>query len=142
VADQVTQDGHDRHQLHNMTTQAKEALAVDALEVVVDRGYFKGEEVLACDEDNITTFLHRPLTFGSIKKGLHTKRDFMFRPDDDEYECPAGERLIYRFTTEEKVRRSTNAGRRTAQSVQSRANIQQPNTDGLLVGNMKLLLMR
>ena len=53
---EVTQDGHDRHQLHRMASQAKEALGVKELEVVADRGYFKGEEVLACDEDNITTY--------------------------------------------------------------------------------------
>ena len=102
VAHDVTQDGHDRHQLHRMATQAKTAMGAERLEVVADRGYFKGEEVLACDQDNITTFLPRPLTSGSIKKGLFNKRDFIYHPEDDEYECPAGDRLIYRFTAEEK----------------------------------------
>ena len=37
-----------------------------------------------------------------MKKGLFSKRDFLYHADDDEYECPAGERLIHRFTTEEK----------------------------------------
>lgn len=101
VAHEVTQEGHDRHQLHRMASQAKEALEVDDLEVVADRGYFKGEEILACDQDNITTYLPRPLTSGSIKKGLFNKRDFIYRAEDDEYECPAGDRLILRFTREE-----------------------------------------
>ena len=30
------------------------------------------------------------------------KRDFIYRPEEDEYECPASERLIYRFSREEK----------------------------------------
>jgi len=102
VAHEVTQEGHDRHQLHRMAKQAKDAMGADALEVVADRGYFKGEEVLACDADNITTYLPRPLSSGSIKKGLFNKRDFIYQVDDDEYECPAGERLIPRFTREEK----------------------------------------
>ena len=101
VAHEVTQDGHDRHQLHRMSKKAKEALAVEALEVVADRGYFKGEEILACDEDNITTYLPKPLTSSNLKKGLFTKRDFIYHPKDDEYECPAGERAILRFSREE-----------------------------------------
>jgi len=102
VAHEVTNAGHDRHQLHNMATQAKSAMGVEQLEVVADRGYFKGEQILACDEDAITTYLPRPLTSGSTKRGRYSKRDFIYRPADDEYECPAGERLIRRFTTEEK----------------------------------------
>lgn len=102
VAHDVTQDGHDRHQLHRMAKKAKEAMAVDELDVVADRGYFKGEEILACDEDAITTFLPRPLTSSSPKKGLFNKRDFIYRSEDDEYECPAGDRLKWRFTRDEK----------------------------------------
>lgn len=102
VAHDVTQDGHDRHQLHRMSVKAKEAIAVEHLDVVADRGYFKGEEILACKQDNITTYLPKPLTSGSRKKGLFTKRDFIYHANDDEYECPAGERLIWRFNTQEK----------------------------------------
>jgi transposase len=101
VAHEVTQDGHDRHQLHRMALQAKAAMGVDELDVVADRGYFKGEEVMACDQDNITTYLPRPLTSTSTKKGLFNKRDFIYHAEDDEYECPAGDRLIWRFAREE-----------------------------------------
>jgi transposase len=102
VAHEVTNVGHDRSQLHNIASQAKAALDVEALEVVADRGYFKGEEILACEQDNITTYLPKPQTSGSVKKGLFSKRDFIYHAADDEYQCPAGERLIRRFTTEEK----------------------------------------
>lgn len=98
VTHEVTQDGHDRHQLHRMASQAKAVLEVDELEVVADRGYFKGEEILACDEDNITTYLPKPVTSSNLKKGLFTKRDFIYHAEDDEYECPAGERAILRFS--------------------------------------------
>jgi hypothetical protein len=102
VAHEVTNSGTDRRQLHNMALQAKEAVGTEALEVVADRGYFRGEEILACGEANITTYLPKPQTSGSMKKGLFSKRDFVYHTEDDEYECPAGERLIWRFTTEEK----------------------------------------
>jgi len=102
VVHEVTNQGHDRHQLHNMAQQAKAAIGTKKLDVVADRGYFKGEEILACDESGITTYLPRPQTSSSRKRGLFSKRDFIYRAEDNEYECPAGERLIWRFSTEEK----------------------------------------
>ncbi len=108
VAHEVTNVGHDRDQLFNMARQAREAIeplkSDEPLEltVVADRGYFKGEEILDCEEAGITTFLPKPQTSGSLKRGLFSKRDFIYKADDDEYECPAGERLKWRFTTEEK----------------------------------------
>ena len=102
VAHEVTNVGHDRTQLANMAQQAKAAMATDELSVVADRGYFSGEELLACDGAGITTYLPRPQTSGNLAKGQHGKRDFIYRPEEDEYECPAGERLIHRLSREEK----------------------------------------
>lgn len=48
MAHEVTNVGHDRHQLTNMAQQAKSAMDVHNLTVVADRGYFADEEVLAC----------------------------------------------------------------------------------------------
>jgi hypothetical protein len=102
VAHEVTNTGSDRHQLYHMAQQAKEAIGSETLEVVADRGYFTSEEILACDQAKITTYLPKPQTSGSTKKGLFSKRDFMYKADENEYECPAGERLIWRFETQEK----------------------------------------
>lgn len=102
VAHEVSNVGHDRQQLHRMARQAKEAMGVEALEVVADRGYFRGEEILACDAERITTFLPKPQTSGSMKKGMFSKRDFIYHPEDDEYSCPGNERLIRRCRSEEK----------------------------------------
>jgi transposase len=102
VTHEVINEGHDRHQLHHMAQQAKEAIGSETLDVAADRGYFTGEELLACDQAKITTYLPKPQTSGSTKKGLFSKRDFMYHADDNEYECPAGERLIWRFETQEK----------------------------------------
>ncbi len=41
--------GNDRAQLANMAGQAKAAMGTDRLDVLADRGYFSGEEVLACE---------------------------------------------------------------------------------------------
>lgn len=49
VAHEVTNIGNDRSQLANMSEQAREATGIEKLAVVADRGYFSGEEILACD---------------------------------------------------------------------------------------------
>ena len=103
VAHDVTQHGHDRQQLHRMSLKAKEAMAADKLEVVADRGYFKSEEILACEQDDITTFLPKTLAGTSAKKGVFTKRDFIYHPKEDEYECPAGQRLANHWREETKT---------------------------------------
>ena len=104
VAHEVTNVGNDRGQLFNMAKQAQEAIEVENLKVVADRGYFKGEEILACDEAGIEVTLPKPQTSGAQAEGRFGKRDIHFVPEDDEYRCPAGERLIWRMTTQEKGR--------------------------------------
>jgi len=85
-----------------VSTQAKEALATDELSVVADRGYYSGEEIKACDDANIKVYLPKCQTSGNQSKGLFGKRDFIYKSEADAYECPAGERAIYRFTAQEK----------------------------------------
>jgi hypothetical protein len=63
------------------------------LTVLADRGYFSGEEVLACDEAGITAIVPKPLTSSGLKRGFFTKQDFVFDPDRDLYVCPAGQEL-------------------------------------------------
>ena len=101
VAHEVTNLGHDRTQLANMGQQAKEAMGTDTIKAVADRGYYKGEEIKACEDANITTYLPKSNTSNNRAKGLFDKRDFIYQPEEDEYICPAGERAIYRSTREE-----------------------------------------
>jgi transposase len=102
VAHEVTNVGPDRGQLSNMANQARKAMDAEDLEVVADRGYFKGEEILACDEAGITVFVPKPLTSRSKAAGRFGKQDFRYLADDDVYLCPAGERLTWRFAAEEQ----------------------------------------
>lgn len=101
VAHEVTNVGHDRTQLSKMAELAKQAIGSDTIDMVADRGYFRGEELRACDTAQIKTYLPKPQISGNLAKGLFGKRDFIYRLEDDEYECPAGQRLIYRFTRQE-----------------------------------------
>jgi transposase len=108
VHHEVTNVGSDRSQLASTATAAKEVLGVETLEAVADRGYFNGEEIKACDDADITVTLPKPMTSCAKSAGRFGKQDFVYKPEEDIYLCPAGEKLTYRFTAEEhgqKLRR-------------------------------------
>ncbi len=102
IAHEVTNLGSDRAQLAKMAKQAKAVLERDKLEVVADRGYYNGDEIRACEQAGIEAYLPKPKTSGNKARGLFDRCEFHYQADDDEYECPAGERLMYRFTRTEK----------------------------------------
>jgi transposase len=97
VAHEVTNKAHDRDQLSSMAGQAKAAMGADALEVLADRGYFSGEEILACAPLGVTPILPKPLTSAAKADGRFGKQDFVYNPEDDTYRCPAGETLTWRY---------------------------------------------
>jgi len=101
VAHEVTNDGIDRSQLSTMAKQAREAMGVKELTAVADRGYYKGEEILACEQAGITAIVPKTLTSGSKAEGRFGKQDFVYVADDDEYRCPAGQRLTRHFAVVE-----------------------------------------
>jgi transposase len=101
VAHEVTNHGHDRDQLSNMGRLAQAATNREMLTIIADRGYFKGEEILACEETGITPLLPKPLTSGAKAEGRFGKQDFIYSAAEDEYRCPAGQRLTWRFNNVE-----------------------------------------
>jgi transposase len=101
VTHEVTNVGSDRSQLARVAKATKATLQTDALEAVADRGYFSGEEILACDQAGITVTLPKPMTSGAKSEGRFGKQDFVYLPEQDVYRCPAGERLKYYFTNVE-----------------------------------------
>ena len=98
VAHEVTNIGHDRGQLCNMAGQAKAEMGAEALDVLADRGYFSGEQILACEQIGVTPYMPRPQTSGAKADGRFGKQDFVYSPEDDSYRCPAGQRLVRHMT--------------------------------------------
>ena len=101
VTHEVTNSGSDRAQLANMGRQAREALGVDKLEAVADRGYYNSTEIKACDDAGVAVTLPKPMTSGAKSDGRFGKQDFVYNAAEDVYRCPAGAKLAYRMTTEQ-----------------------------------------
>ena len=101
IAHEVSNVGSDRRQLSPLARQAKAALGAETLEVVADRGYYNGDEIRACEEAGIEAYLPKPKTSWNKARGFFDRSAFTYIAEDDEYRCPAGERLTYRFTRKE-----------------------------------------
>lgn len=101
VTHEVTNIGNDRAQLTKMGTAAKDAMGKKRLQAIADRGYFNGPEIKACTDANITPMVPKPMTSNAKAEGRFDKGDFIYIAKDDEYQCPAGQRAIRRFTTGE-----------------------------------------
>jgi transposase len=98
AAHEVTNAPTDRSQLSSMAAQATTALAVKALTVVADPGYYKGEEIRACYEAGVKALVPKPRTSGNKAVGLYEKQDFDYESEADQYRCPAGEVLAHRHS--------------------------------------------
>jgi hypothetical protein len=96
VEHEVTNDPTDQAQLSKMALRAKQALGVEELEVVADRGYYDGAEVRKCEQAGIIVYVAKQQTSANYKRGLFTKEDFRYDTQKDCYLCPAGKELRYR----------------------------------------------
>ncbi|MFA7006318.1 MAG: transposase [Verrucomicrobiia bacterium] len=69
VAEEVTRDVTDTHQLATMATQAQQNLGVARLEVVADTGYCNNNEVRRCVEAGITPDVPKADTSANTRLG-------------------------------------------------------------------------
>jgi hypothetical protein len=102
VAHEVTNIGNDRSQLSTMAKEAQAAMGASDLAAIADRGYFKSEEILACEAAGVTPLVPKPLTSGAKADGRVGKQNFLYDPSEDVYRCPAGEMLTWRHSNVEE----------------------------------------
>jgi transposase len=89
---EVTNEVSDIQQLSGMAVAAKEALEVEALEVLSDKGYYDGKEVAACVAANVTPMV--PKTRSKQRHtGRYTNESFRYDAEKDVYHCPAKQTL-------------------------------------------------
>ena len=93
VAHEVTNLGHDRTLLEPMGLKAREATGCEEITALADRGYFNGDQVLACEGTGVLPCVPKTETSSGTKRGFFTRHDFVFDAQDDHYTCPAGARL-------------------------------------------------
>lgn len=99
VAHEVTNVGLDIDQLSGMAKQARAAMGTQDLTAIADRGYFKSEEILACHEAGITAIVPKTTRSGAKADVRFDRADFIYDAQKNEYRCPAGQALIWRYAS-------------------------------------------
>jgi len=94
VAEEVCQDGNDVHQLAPMLAKAQDILQSENLTGLADSGYYEGNQLKTCEDQNITVYVAIPDKSKAIAaKGRLTREQFSYDPEQDCYRCPQGNPL-------------------------------------------------
>lgn len=90
VAHEVTMHGYDREALSLMAISARDAMGKDRIEAVADKGYYKSEQIAACEDAGVAVVVPKPLTSNAGARGRFDKADFAYVAEEDVYRCPPG----------------------------------------------------
>jgi len=90
VATDISCNGHDLDQLHNMATKTKEIIDNKNMIFTADKGYYSSVEIKKCLDDGIETIvpLRNTATKKKIKDARFSKNQFSYNHKDDCYICP------------------------------------------------------
>jgi len=93
VEQEITNQVVDMGLLKQTAEPARAILGVERIDVVADRGYFKIEDIEACDQAGLTPHVPRPQRGPAVRNGFFRKDEFHYDPDRDVFTCPAGQTL-------------------------------------------------
>ena len=122
VEQQVTNQVLDMGLLTETAEPAKEILGVERIDVVADKGYFKIEDIEACEKAGMAPYVPRPQRGPSVRKGLFRKDEFKYDPETDSFTCPAGQRLTpYSSSALRQLKKINYANRKACRDCPLRA---------------------
>ena len=114
VEQTVTNQVVDMGLLKETAEPARAILDVETIDVVADRGYFKSEDIEACEEAGLTPHVPRPQRGSSVSDGFFRKDEFRYDPQQDAYICPAGQVLATRYESKLRDLKKTDYANRAA----------------------------
>ena len=122
VEQQVTNQVLDMGLLTETAEPAKEILGVETIDAVADKGYFKIEDIEACEKAGMEPYVPRPQRGPSVRAGLFRKDEFKYDPETDSYTCPAGQRLTpYSSSALRQLKKINYANRKACRDCPLRA---------------------
>jgi hypothetical protein len=103
VATDISTNGHDLDQLHNMAIKSKEIVNNPKGIITADKGYYSSVEIKKCVDDGIETIvpLRNTATKKKIKNAKFSKNQFVYKKDEDCYICPNNQ-ILHNFNTQYK----------------------------------------
>ena len=102
VEQAVTNQVLDLGLLTQTAEPARAILGVAQIDVVADRGYFKFEDIEACEAAGMTPYVPKPQRGSAVREGFFIKDEFRYDPAEDVYISPAGERLGHKYESKSR----------------------------------------
>jgi transposase len=93
VEQAVSNEVLDMGLLRRTAEAARDVLDVEKIDVVADKGYYKIEDIEACEHAGLTPHVPRPQRGAAVKNGFFRKDEFLYDTMSDAYTCPAGQTL-------------------------------------------------
>ena len=93
---------------------ARDILEVEKIDVVADKGYFKIEDIEACEKAGMTPYVPRPQRGPAVREGFFRKDEFRYDAERDAYICPAGQVLATRYESRQRNLKRFNYCNRAA----------------------------
>jgi hypothetical protein len=93
VDSKVINNPADQGQLSSMAKQAKEALEVEEIKVLADKGYYSTNDLIECETNHIETYVPKQRFTGNIANTDFQADKFQYDLEQDVYLCPAGQTL-------------------------------------------------
>jgi transposase/IS5 family transposase len=93
---------------------ARDILGAGNIDVVADKGYFKIEDIEACEKAGMTPYVPKPQRGPAVREGFFRKDEFRYDAERDAYICPAGQVLATRYESKLRDLRKFDYSNRSA----------------------------
>jgi transposase len=91
VASEVVNDGNDTGQLYKIAKAAKDELGAETLTVLADTGYYNGNTLKSCEENEIVAYVPQAKRTARLEaQGRISHEEFVYDAEADAYRCPGG----------------------------------------------------
>ena len=114
VEQHVTNAGSDLGLLAQTACAARELLGVERIDAVADMGYYKGEDIEACEGVGVTPYVARPQRGAAVREGRFAKDEFFYDSAGDFYRCPGDHHLVPVQQSEKNGHRSIHYSNKDA----------------------------
>lgn len=91
----VNNQPDDKGNLFYMAKSTKRVLKANHITVLADKGYYNGEDILACEKNDISCLVAKPKSGGLKKEVGFSIKEFKYDKNSDTYICP--NKKIFRF---------------------------------------------
>jgi transposase len=93
VEQSVSNDVLDMGLLQQTAEPARQILDVEKIDVVADKGYFRTEDIAACEKAGLIPHVPKPQRGPAVASGFFRKDEFRYDTTQDAYVCPGGHEL-------------------------------------------------